>query len=227
MPKLPPYGQVYAVWKLLGVVAYAVDVEAPFAVNTASKLIRAVMVDAGVKEPFDHEAHKAFCRAKYEAMANAGSMGNGLTRALTKEEIEAKPEYIAEQARIAKRWDEKTEGIVRIKKCYHDASYSDVPTVAPNVPNRFKMRELSITAPSGPRCFYCGHGIVVNRPVVWARLASLRAPVSYKPFRPLPPSAVCPNCVPVLNKEIAKREHKAAEQGRRAPNLVVYGYDAG
>lgn len=224
MPAQASTRQVHGVWRLLGLMVYGVKVDAPFVVNTASKLIRAVMADTGVDAPFEHAGHLEKCAAKYDHLANSGSMGNGLTRELTQEEREAKPEFIAEQARIAKRWEEKTEGVVRIRKCYHDASYSDVPTVSPNVPNRFKMRETPINTPTGPRCFFCGHGTV--KPV-WARLASIHSPMSPRPYRPLPPSAVCPDCVPELNKEIASRERKAAEQGRRAPNLIVYGYDAG
>jgi hypothetical protein len=227
MPVLPATSrQVAAVWKLLGVMAYGVGVEAAFVVRTASKLIQAVMADTSVETPFDSMAHADICLTKYQQMANAGSMGQGATRALTQAEREAKPEYLAKQARIAKRWEEKTEGVVRIKKCYHDASHSDVPTVSPNVPNRFKMRELSPDVAIGPRCFYCNH-VIKNRTIVWARLASMHSPMSPRPFRPLPPSAVCPDCVPVLNEEIAKREHKAVEQGRRAANIIVYGYDGG
>lgn len=261
MPILPASPrQVIAVWRLLGVVAYGVEVRSPVVVNTASKLIRAVMADTGVAVPFDHEAHKAECTAKYAKMGNTGQMGaiDSKFKVLTEDpdpervaELEAKhatlsltakeadelqaianweaaePQRAAKRAPIEKRWSERIEGIVRIRKCYHDASYSDVPTVAPNVPNRFKMREMPLNAPSGPRCFYCNRPQGKGVKLIWARLAAIHVPMSPRPYRPMPPSAVCPNCVPALNVEIANRERKAVEQGRRAPNLIVYGYDEG
>lgn len=218
--------QVAGVWKLLGLLAYGVEVEAPSVVRLASKLISAVMADTAETTPFDSASHFAKTFAKYEDMANAGSMGGKSTRQLTQEEREAKPEFLAEQERIAKRWDDKTEGVVRIKRCKPD--HVDPRTGLPvTVPGKFRMVPPAPDMVVGPRCHFCNRPIAKGIKIVWARLVSMIAPMSYRPYSPMPPSAVCPNCVPALTKEISDRERKASEQGRRAANVIVYGYDAG
>lgn len=215
--------QIFGVWKLLGVLQYGVEVEAPGIARIATKLIAAVMADcASQEQAYDAQRHYEAAKARLEAISNAGSSPTGpTTRKLTQAEIASRPEWQAEQARIEKRWAEKTEGVVRITKCRTDA---------PNVPERFKMRPFegpSLSPDVVALCFYCRGGIRKDQPIVWARLASIVARMSYRPYKPLPPSAVCHDCLPKLNAEIAKRAARAEANGQRPVNPIVYGYDAG